>query len=56
MIGADEAAARLGVTVQRMRTLCRARRVPGAKLLGRNWFLPADFTVTPGKRGPKLGS
>lgn len=54
-IGTEEAAAKLGVTVQRMRALCRARRVPGAKLIGRSWFVPEDFRVTPGTRGPKLG-
>jgi hypothetical protein len=43
------------VTQQRVQTLCRQRRIPGARLIGaRTWLLPADFKVTPGTRGPKL--
>ena len=26
---------------------------PGARLVGRSWFVPEDFKVTPGTRGPK---
>ena len=52
-----EAAERIGVSVERLRVLCKARRVKGARLVGRVWLLPAAFTiedVTPGKRGPKM--
>jgi hypothetical protein len=55
MIDTSAAAARIGVTVQRMQQLCRERRVAGAKMIGRSWFVPEDFAVKPGKRGPKLG-
>jgi excisionase family DNA binding protein len=52
-----EAAQRLGVTQQRVQTLCRQRRIPGARLIAsRTWLLPVDFRVTPGTRGPKLGA
>jgi hypothetical protein len=54
MIDAATAAAKLGVNLQRLRLLCRQRRIPGARLIGRTWRLPADFKVTPGARGPKL--
>jgi len=48
------AAARVGVNVQRMRVLCRDRRIKGARLVGRVWMIPDDFEVTPGTRGPAL--
>lgn len=48
-----EAAQRLGLDPSRVRVLCRQRRIPGAKLLGRVWMLPADFTITPGVPGRK---
>jgi hypothetical protein len=53
-ISIDVAAAKLRVTPQRVRVLCRERRIAGARLIGRTWMLPADFDVTPGTRGPKL--
>jgi hypothetical protein len=53
-ISIETAAARLRVTPARVRVLCRDRRIAGARLLGRTWMLPADFSVTPGTRGPKL--
>jgi excisionase family DNA binding protein len=53
MITVDEAAARLGVTAIRVRQLCRERRVKGARMVGRTWQIPSDFSVTPGTRGPK---
>ena len=49
-----EAAQRLGVSLRRMQALCAARRVPGARLIGRNWMIPEDATITPGKRGPAI--
>lgn len=49
-----EAALRLKVSQERVRVLCKQRRIPGARLVGRLWLLPAEFKVTPGSRGPKL--
>jgi hypothetical protein len=48
------AATRLGVNLQRMRVLCRERRIKGARLVGRVWMIPENFEVTPGTRGPAL--
>lgn len=48
-----EAARRLGVDPSRVRVLCRDRRIPRARLVGRVWQIPDDFVVTPGTRGPK---
>jgi len=57
MISTAEAAARMGVTRLRVQQLCRARRIPGARLMGgRTWMLPENFNVNPGARGPALGS
>ncbi len=56
LITSAEAARRLGVTIARLRVLCRARRIKGARLIGRSWMLPEDFKVNPGARGPALGS
>ena len=47
------AAKRLGVVQQRVRALLKKRRIPGARRIGRTWFIPEDFVVTPGTRGPK---
>ncbi len=49
------AAKQLGVDVSRVRVLCRERRIPGARLVGRTWMIPQEFKVTPGTRGPKRG-
>lgn len=56
MIPIAEAAERIGMNLRQLQILCKDRRVPGARLIGRLWMLPADFTITPGKRGRKLGS
>ena len=56
MIGTAEAAAKLGVNLQRMRALLGQRRVPGARRIGGQWFVPEKFEVKPGARGPALGS
>ena len=53
MIDVAEAARRLKVDPSRLRVLCRDRRIPRARLVGRVWLIPADFKVTPGTRGPK---
>jgi hypothetical protein len=56
MIDTAAAAAKLGVNLQRMRALLVQRRIPGARRLGRQWFIPENFKVMPGTRGPKMGS
>jgi hypothetical protein len=56
LITSADAAAKLGVTLVRVQALCRQRRIPGARLIGRTWMLPADFVVTPGERGPAMGA
>lgn len=53
MIDVAAAAEKLGVVPQRVRALLAKRRIPGARRLGRQWFIPEDFKVTPGTRGPK---
>lgn len=45
MITVKQAAERLGVNVARVRALALAGRIPGAKKLGRDWFLPDPFVV-----------
>jgi hypothetical protein len=52
MIPLAEGASKLGLTVRRLQALCQQRRVPGARLIGRSWFLPENLVVTPGERGP----
>jgi excisionase family DNA binding protein len=53
-IDVAEAARLLGVDTSRVRVLCRQRRIPGARLVGRVWMIPEDLRVTPGTRGPAL--
>jgi excisionase family DNA binding protein len=53
MISTAEAAVKLGVNLQRVRALLSQRRIPGARRIGRQWFVPENFSVTPGSRGPK---
>jgi excisionase family DNA binding protein len=55
MISATEAARLLNVSPRRVRALCEARRIPGARLLGRDWRIPLNngaIEVLPGTRGP----
>jgi hypothetical protein len=54
MIDVAAAAAKLGVVPQRIRALLAKRRIPGARRLGRLWFIPEDFKVTRGSRGPNM--
>jgi hypothetical protein len=54
LISADDGAARLGVTSRRFRVLCRERRIKGARFIGARWFVPENFVVSPGARGPAL--
>ena len=44
----------LGVNLPRIRALLAQRRIPGARRVGRQWFVPEDFKVTPGSRGPDM--
>jgi excisionase family DNA binding protein len=37
-----EAAARAGVTAQRVRLLCKQGRIPGARRFGRDWLIPVQ--------------
>ncbi|NLX18714.1 MAG: helix-turn-helix domain-containing protein [Desulfobulbus sp.] len=37
---AEEAAKRWGISVRWVQALCRGRRIPGAKQLGRIWLIP----------------
>lgn len=48
-----DVAAQLSVTTHRVQALCKQRRIKGARMLGRQWAIPVDYTITPGKRGPK---
>ncbi len=54
MIPVSVAASILGVTPCRVQVLCRQRRIPGARLVGRVWMIPVDFVVIPCLRGPAL--
>lgn len=56
VITAKEAAERRGISLRRIQALCRQRRIPGARYVGRVWYLPDPFTIIPGKRGPSLRS
>lgn len=42
-----EAAHRRGVTPNRIRQLCRAGRIEGARKHGRDWIIPATATINP---------
>lgn len=53
MISTTEAAAILGIARKRLSLLCKQRRVPGARLVGRVWLVPEAPVITPGTRGPK---
>ena len=50
---ATQAAVLWGLSLTRVCQLCRQRRIPGARLVGRVWQIPADAVITPGSRGPK---
>lgn len=54
MIPLAIAAKARGISARRLQALCRQRRIPGARLIGRLWFLPENYSITPGARGPKL--
>jgi hypothetical protein len=52
LIDIAAAAEKLKVSAERVRVLCRERRISGARFIGGRWFVREDFVVTPGKRGP----
>jgi excisionase family DNA binding protein len=57
LLSTREAAARLGISADRVRQLIRAGRLP-AQRLGRDWYIqPADLALvavrTPGRPWPK---
>lgn len=54
MLTTDEAAECAGLSRLRIQQLCKARRIPGARLQGRVWLIPENFEIKPGKRGPAL--
>lgn len=47
---AEETAKRWGVSARWVQALCRDRRIPGAKRLGRVWLLPRDVEKPPDMR------
>ncbi|HEX8012473.1 MAG TPA: hypothetical protein VF814_16305 [Casimicrobiaceae bacterium] len=51
MITLAEAAANKDLSVRRLQTLCKQRRIPGARLVGRSWFVPPDFEISRGVPG-----
>jgi hypothetical protein len=61
LIDAEHAARVLGLTSKRVRVLCSQGRIPGARLFGRMWQIPAraraggalEIRVTPGTSGPR---
>ncbi len=52
MLSAREVAELYGVSTRRVQALCHQGRIPGASISGRMWFVPSNFQVTPGRRGP----
>lgn len=51
-IGPEDAAKTLRVSVRRIQQLLRAGRIEGAVFFLGRWFIPADFRVRMGSRGP----
>ena len=53
----EDAAARLGVSVRRVRALCDQRRIPGViqrrSRKGKPYLIPVDAVPIPGSRGPR---
>ena len=48
-----EAAAELGVSERRVRTLCSEGRIVGARRVGRDWVIPRPIRVLPATKGPR---
>ncbi len=45
-----EAAKRWGVSARWVQALCRGRRIPGARQLGRVWLIPSGVEKPPDQR------
>lgn len=53
MITLSTAAHAVGLSPITLRQFCQQRRIRGARLIGRTWYVPAGWSVIPGTRGPK---
>lgn len=53
MISVADAARLLGLSRQRVALLCKQRRIRGARLVGRLWYLPDRPEIIAGARGPR---
>lgn len=53
MIGTREYGELHGLSQVRVRKLCEAGRIPGAKKIGKTWIIPADALPVPAQKGPK---
>lgn len=56
LITCSEFARRRGVSVQRVRQLARAGRIPGAARVGERWVVPASASVLPAPAGRPRGA
>lgn len=59
LIPASDAAKWLDMSSERLRVLCRERRIKGARFLGGRWYVPEDLALEAIERrgrGPALGS
>ena len=45
-VSAEEAAEYFGIDIEHMRRLCREKKIPGARKLGRVWRIPRIFLTT----------
>lgn len=45
LITVPEAARRLGLSRQRIGQLCKDGRIPGARMIGRQWAIPAGAKI-----------
>lgn len=50
-----QVAKELDVDPSRVRQLCRADKMPGAKLIGRDWMIPRSALAAARKRNKKTG-
>lgn len=49
----EEYAKKLGIDPSRVRRLCEAGRIPGAKKIGRDWIIPENAVPVAASRGPR---
>lgn len=52
-LSVTEAAAKLGISGEYLRALCRQGRVKGAHRIGRAWLIPAGFAYQRQAQGAK---